>query len=119
MDFGEVYRAHHGDVLRFVRGRIGDRDTVDDVCQDIWAAVARGLPTFRGDAPLRAWILGIARHKTFDAWRRAVPCSTLDSQLGDGGPLADLLGIRPPTTPSRALSRHRRAAVLRAAFARL
>ena len=119
MDCGEVYRAHRDDVLRFVRGRIRDRTAVDDVCQDIWAAVARGLPAFRGDAPLRAWILGIARHKTLDAWQRNGACSTLDSQLGDGGPLAALFGIHPPTTPSRALARRRRAAALHAAFEKL
>lgn len=119
MNFEGVYRAHRDDVLRFVRGRVGDRAVVDDVCQDIWAAVARGLPAFRGDAPLRAWILAIARHKTLDAWQRRGACSTLDSQLGDGGPLACLLGIHPPTTPSRALSRRRRAAALRAAFEKL
>jgi RNA polymerase sigma-70 factor, ECF subfamily len=116
--FEEIYRAYRDDVLRFVRGRVGNH-AVDDVCQDIWAAALSGLPAFRGDAPLRAWIFAIARHKTLDAWQRSGACSTLDSQLGDGGPLAGLLGIHPPTTPSRALSRRRRAIAVRAALKRL
>ena len=119
MDCGEVYRAHRDDVsasfavvLVIVRlstmyaRPFGPR----------WHEACRH---FRGDAPLRAWILGIARHKTLDAWQRNGACSTLDSQLGDGGPLAALLGIHPPTTPSRALARRRRAAALHAAFEKL
>jgi RNA polymerase sigma-70 factor (ECF subfamily) len=112
--------AANSGVQPIATGRdLGNRDAVDDVCQDVWAAVARGLPAFRGDAPLRAWILAIARHKTFDAWQRSGGWSTLDSQLADGGPLANVFGVHPPTTPSRALSRRRRMAALHAAFERL
>jgi RNA polymerase sigma-70 factor (ECF subfamily) len=32
----------------------------------------RNLPNFRGDAGLRAWVLGIARHKVEDYYRKRI-----------------------------------------------
>jgi len=43
---------------------------VDDIMQEILLAAWQGLPKFRGDASLRSWILGIARHKLDDYYRR-------------------------------------------------
>jgi RNA polymerase sigma-70 factor (ECF subfamily) len=115
----ELYRAHHADIARFVRLRIGRRADAADVCQDVWAAVGRALSGGSGEAPTRAWIFGVARHKTIDVWRHDGGLETLDTQLREGGPLASLMGVRAPTTPSRVLSRKRRGATLRAALAEL
>ena len=58
-------------VYSFVRKRLLPRvELVEDVMQEILLAAWQSLPKFRGDASLRAWILGIARHKTDDYYRR-------------------------------------------------
>lgn len=58
-------------VYSFVRKRLIPRvEMVDDLVQEILLAAWQGLPKFRGDASLRSWILGIARHKVDDFYRR-------------------------------------------------
>ena len=58
-------------VYSFVRKRLVPRvELVEDLMQEILLAAWQGLPNFRGDASLRSWILGIARHKIDDYYRR-------------------------------------------------
>jgi RNA polymerase sigma-70 factor, ECF subfamily len=58
-------------VYSFVRKRLVPRvELVEDIVQEILLAAWQGLPKFRGDASLRSWILGIARHKIEDYYRR-------------------------------------------------
>ena len=48
-------------------------DDLQDVAQDVFAAVAAGLKTYRQDGPgasFRGWLRGIARHKLRDHFRR-------------------------------------------------
>ena len=40
--------------------------------QDILFAAWHALPNFRGDASLRGWVLGIARHKLDDYYRKRI-----------------------------------------------
>jgi len=57
----------------FVRHRLAPRtEMVEDLVQDILLAAWQGLPNFRGDANLRSWVLGIARHKVEDYYRRRI-----------------------------------------------
>lgn len=116
MDFETIYREHRNDVARFVRLRVGGGADAADVLQEIWAAVARSLPRLESGRSVRAWLFAIARHKTADVWRRRDPYETLESELGEGGALAQTFGVDPPTTPSRALSRRRRAKALQTAL---
>ncbi|MDE3178037.1 MAG: RNA polymerase sigma factor [Acidobacteriota bacterium] len=45
-------------------------DLVEDLVQEIFLAAWQSLHTFRGDSSLRSWLLGIARHKVEDHYRR-------------------------------------------------
>ncbi len=47
-------------------------DTVDDLLQDVFLEAWRGLQRYRGDGGLAAWMVGIARHKVQDHYRRAL-----------------------------------------------
>lgn len=119
MDLDAIYNEYHEDVARFVRIRLGRHADVRDVCQEVWAAVARSMSRLEGRASVRGWLLAIARNKTVDAWRAHGGYETLESELGQGGALAAAFGIHAPTTPSRALLRRRRATALREALAEL
>src|SRR5207245_11081969 len=58
-------------VYSFVHKRLVPRvELVEDIVQEILLAAWQGLPKFRGDASLRSWILGIARHKIDNYYRR-------------------------------------------------
>lgn len=64
--------ALHSDaVYRFVWRRLAPRvDEVDDLVQDIFLASWRALENYSGASTLEAWVLGIARHKVEDYYRR-------------------------------------------------
>jgi RNA polymerase sigma-70 factor, ECF subfamily len=60
-------------IYPFVRRRLMPRiELVEDLMQEILFAAWRGLPNFRGEANLRSWMLGIARHKLDDYYRRRI-----------------------------------------------
>jgi RNA polymerase sigma factor (sigma-70 family) len=64
--------SEHADaVYRYVRHRLAPRaDLVEDVVQEVFVAALGSLSRFSGVSPLRAWLLGIARHKVEDYYRR-------------------------------------------------
>src|SRR5215472_2214125 len=67
-EFVARYADH---VYGYVRRRLIPRtDLVDDLVQEIFVAAWENLEKFRGDAPLRSWLLGIARHKVEDHYRK-------------------------------------------------
>lgn len=58
-------------VYGYVRHRLSPRtDLVDDTVQDVFLAALGSLAQFRGTSSLQAWLLGIARHKIEDFYRR-------------------------------------------------
>ena len=58
-------------VYSFIRRRLSPRqDLVDDLVQEVFIAAWENLASFRGTSPLRAWLLGIARHKVEDYYRK-------------------------------------------------
>jgi RNA polymerase sigma-70 factor, ECF subfamily len=64
--------AHCADWLYpFVRNRLIPRDElVEDLIQEIVFAAWQALPSYRGNANLRSWVIGIARHKVEDYYRK-------------------------------------------------
>ncbi len=60
-------------VYSFVRYRLTPRtEMVEDLTQETLLAAWQGLPNFRGDGSLRSWVLGIARHKVEEYYRRSI-----------------------------------------------
>ena len=63
--------AHIDAVYAYARHRLTPRaDLVDDVVQDVFLAALNGLATFQCQSSLRTWLIGIARHKIEDVYRR-------------------------------------------------
>jgi RNA polymerase sigma-70 factor (ECF subfamily) len=64
--------ARHADhVYAYVRHRLIPRaDLVEDLVQETFLAAWEGLGKFRGESSLRSWLLGIARHKVEDHYRK-------------------------------------------------
>ena len=58
-------------VYGYVNHRLAPRaDLVEDVVQDVFLAALASLGSFQGTSALRTWLLGIARHKVEDHYRR-------------------------------------------------
>ena len=59
--FEELYRAHSPRVFALcVRLSAGDRVAAAALLQDVFIAAWRGLPSFRGDAPVTSWLHRLA-----------------------------------------------------------
>jgi RNA polymerase sigma-70 factor (ECF subfamily) len=118
MEVEQLRAAYQDDLRRFVAARTR-ADRVDDVCQEVWAGVVRGLAGFRGETSPRVWLFAIARHKLADAQARERPYETLESSVLEGGALAEMLGVRAAQTPTREIDRRQRAEALARALAAL
>lgn len=49
---------------------LGSRDDVEDLVQETYLRALRSIDGYRGDAPVRAWLVAIARHVCADHVRR-------------------------------------------------
>ncbi|MBL8240166.1 MAG: sigma-70 family RNA polymerase sigma factor [Bryobacterales bacterium] len=66
----EFVQRFSGPLVAYVRSRLQPRwEDVDDIVQDSFLTALRSIANYRGDSPLRAWLLGIARHKVEDHYR--------------------------------------------------
>jgi RNA polymerase sigma-70 factor (ECF subfamily) len=54
-----------------VCARLGDRAEADDLTQEVYLRALPSLPSFRGDASARTWLLQIARNVCADHVRRS------------------------------------------------
>jgi RNA polymerase sigma-70 factor, ECF subfamily len=70
----ETILRHYDRRLRVIADRVlDDRQAMDDALQEVAIKALRGLPSFRGDAPLGAWLCRIATTTCLDHLRRLRP----------------------------------------------
>jgi len=71
--FKALVERCHGTVYAVVRGVLGSSDDVDDVVQNVYIKIYRGLSGFRGDSKLSTWVYQIARNEAINATRKHRP----------------------------------------------
>jgi RNA polymerase sigma-70 factor (ECF subfamily) len=67
--FDELIARWHPAVWRYTRQMAGADDVADDLAQETWLRVVRGLPRLEDPARIRQWIFGIARRVLMDRLR--------------------------------------------------
>lgn len=87
--FIEVMEAFAGPVGRLCRAYASSPADRDDLFQDIFLAIWRALPAFRGESSMRTWVYRIA-HNVALTWqtrdrRRQSRETRLDEDLQSGG----------------------------------
>ncbi len=62
--FRRLFDRYHDRLYRYAYVRVGGREEAQDVLQEVFLAVWRGLPSFRHDheGSFPAWLFGIARN---------------------------------------------------------
>jgi RNA polymerase sigma-70 factor (ECF subfamily) len=80
--FGELVDQHKNLVYGLVYRMISDRSRVDDLAQEVFLKVYRGLPYFRGEARLSTWIYRIVQNVCAAARSRRAPDVSLDQETG-------------------------------------
>jgi RNA polymerase sigma factor (sigma-70 family) len=77
--------ARHADALySYVRSRLAPQyEHVEDLVQEVFLTSWQSLSQYRGNGPLQAWVMGIARHKVEDYYRERLraPESIEDADL--------------------------------------
>ena len=70
--FGEIMRRYQRPILDFVYRMVGNADTANDLAQDVFVRVWRGIGRFRrrADAAFSTWLFQIARNACIDEIRR-------------------------------------------------
>ena len=71
--FSTLYERYATQVYRYLLFRVGNVDDAQDLTSQTFLAAMESLPKFRGQSQFIAWLLGIARHKTVDQFRRRKP----------------------------------------------
>lgn len=67
----ELVARWHRPVWTFLWRMVGDGGRSDDLAQDVWLGVLRGLPRLRRPERFPAWLFTIARRAVHDELRRA------------------------------------------------
>jgi RNA polymerase sigma-70 factor (ECF subfamily) len=85
--FGVVYERHAPAVLAYLRSRTRSTELALDLTAEVFAAALQAAHRFRpGEAPVRAWLFGIANHKLYDSHRRARTADEALQRLGIASP---------------------------------
>jgi RNA polymerase sigma-70 factor (ECF subfamily) len=78
--FGELIDRYKNLVYGLVYRLIADRGQADDLAQEVFLKIHRGLPYFRGDARLSTWIYRIVQNVCFQERARRPPVASLDAR---------------------------------------
>ena len=80
--FSELYQRHVQRVYRYVLVRVGGNvQDAQDLTSQTFLAAMEGLKSYRSTQPFVAWLLGIARHKVADQFRRQKPQVDLETAV--------------------------------------
>lgn len=71
--FSGLYQRYATQVYRYLLVRVGNAPEAQDLTSQTFMAAMQGLKSYRGQQPFPAWLLGIARHKVADLYRRQQP----------------------------------------------
>jgi len=65
-----LVRRHHSTMLRLALGYVASQAIAEEVVQDTWLAVLRGISGFEGRSSLRTWVLRILVNRARTAGER-------------------------------------------------
>src|SRR6476661_637156 len=70
--FDQIAREHHAMIERIASGHEGRSHLVEELVQDIYLAIWRALPAFRGESSLRTFVARIATNRCVTHVARAL-----------------------------------------------
>lgn len=88
----ELYREHHAHVRAFARRLLRDDASAEDLVQETFLALPTALRAYRGDSPLRSFVIGVAANNARHLVRSAVRRRSAHERSAEIEPC-------PPSTP--------------------
>jgi RNA polymerase sigma-70 factor (ECF subfamily) len=90
--FSRLVELYHAPLRRLALTHVRSAAVADEVVQETWLAVVRGIDRFEGRSSLKTWIFRILANiaKTRGVREaRSIPLSSLAAELADGEPAVD------------------------------
>ncbi len=78
---GQIYEQYMEPIFQFVRLRVGDTHTAEDITSTVFVTLVKALQEGKGPRNhLRAWLFQVARNQVYDHYKRdePLPIETLD-----------------------------------------
>jgi RNA polymerase sigma-70 factor (ECF subfamily) len=69
--FTEIVRLYETTVYDYVRRLVGDRSLAEELTQEVFLCVFRGLPRFSGRCRFTSWLFQVAKNRVYDELRRS------------------------------------------------
>jgi len=104
--FSQLIDQYHASMLRLAMVFVPDEAVAEEVVQDAWIGILRGLPRFEGRSSLKTWMFRILTNTAKTRGQRegrSLPFSALVSSEGEvGEPALDADRFVPADDPRRA-----------------
>jgi RNA polymerase sigma-70 factor (ECF subfamily) len=101
--FAWLVRRHHEALLRYARVFVRDRAVAEEVVQETWLGVIRGIGAFEARSSVKTWLFHILANRARtrgEREARSVPFSALVArELEDDGPAVDADRFLPADAP--------------------
>ena len=68
--FELIFARYSGRLKYFLRRLLGPARDVDDICQEVWLTVFKGLQQLRNPDAFRVWLYRIARNRAYQELRK-------------------------------------------------
>ena len=74
-----VWEAFHGPLHQFIRQRVSDETTAEDLLQDVFLKIHQHVETLKDVKKLESWLYQITRNAIIDYYRSSRPMMPLDA----------------------------------------
>src|SRR4051812_6833206 len=101
--FAELVDRYSGSMRRVALTYVRTRAIADEVVQETWLGVLRGIERFEGRSTFKTWLFRILTNvaKTrAEREARSVPFSSLERELAENEPAVEPERFRPPDAPA-------------------
>ena len=78
IQFDDIYEDYFNKIFRYVYNRTGNNKDAEDLTSQIFLTILEGLPKYKDNGHLAAWIFTIARNKIADHYRKRKQFVELD-----------------------------------------
>lgn len=99
-----LYRRHSASVLGWLSAMLRDHAEAEDLSQEIWIKLIRGIGRYRG-GNFKAWLWRIVRNAAIDHSRRRADMTILDAPAGNGADAPPVVDTIPDSDAVSAISR--------------
>jgi RNA polymerase sigma-70 factor (ECF subfamily) len=82
--FASLVSRYHTRLLRFAESMVPNRAIAEEVVQDTWLGVVRGVHRFEGRSSVKTWLFRILANRARSASTREVRSTPVDDDVLDG-----------------------------------